>query len=414
MKKLVCIALCMAIAACCTLSLAAKDDKMETDPYAVPQVKNAPIALLYEETTDTVLFSREADKPNPPASMTKVMTATLVLEYDPELKGTMVVPEEAMSKENCSWLDTDHLEVGEEVSVWDLMNYLLIASGNEAATTLAIYVAGDIPTFVDMMNKKAAELGMTSTHYVDPHGLSSVPQLITANDMLKLCRYAMKNDTFRKIVSTREGSIPASNKRSEAFCFRNSNSVLDPLGNRFYDTGFSDDIIGIKTGYIPDSGMNLSCAMRHGELRFYSVVMKGKGMFLEGEPCYTHCLDTATLMRYARTFARFGYGEGELVEQAKSGLKCLDVAADRDVYILYQDNKQPDYTVTYVSDIASAKKGDTVGTITLRDEFGNVRTAELIAAKDAAVRAWVIYAAAGLIIAIAAVCIALGKRSRAK
>ena len=300
------------------------------------------------------------------------------------------------------------------MSVWDLMNYLLIASGNEAATTLAIYVAGDIPTFVDMMNKKAAELGMTSTHYVDPHGLSSVPQLITANDMLKLCRYAMKNDTFRKIVSTREGRIPASNKRSEAFCFRNSNSVLDPLGNRFYDTGFSDDIIGIKTGYIPDSGMNLSCAMRHGELRFYSVVMKGKGMFLEGEPCYTHCLDTATLMRYARTFARFGYGEGELVEQAKSGLKCLDVAADRDVYILYQDNKQPDYTVTYVSDIASAKKGDTVGTITLRDEFGNVRTAELIAAKDAAVRAWVIYAAAGLIIAIAAVCIALRKRSRAK
>ena len=115
MKKLVCIALCMAIAACCTLSLAAKDDKMETDPYAVPQVKNAPIALLYEETTDTVLFSREADKTNPPASMTKVMTATLVLEYDPELKGTMVVPEEAMSKENCSWLDTDHLEVGEMI-----------------------------------------------------------------------------------------------------------------------------------------------------------------------------------------------------------------------------------------------------------------------------------------------------------
>ena len=153
MKKLICSALCMAIAACCTLSLAAKDDKMETDPYAVPQVKNAPIALLYEETTDTVLFSREADKPNPPASMTKVMTATLVLEYDPELKGTRVVPEEAMSKENCSWLDTNPLEVGEEVSVWDLMNYLLIASGNEAATTLAIYVAGDIPKFVDMMNK---------------------------------------------------------------------------------------------------------------------------------------------------------------------------------------------------------------------------------------------------------------------
>lgn len=153
----------------------------------------------------------------------------------------------------------------------------LIASGNEAATTLAIYVAGDIPTFVDMMNKKAAELGMTSTHYVDPHGLSSIPQLITANDMLKLCRYAMKNDTFRKIVSTREGRIPASNKRSEAFCFRNSNSVLDPLGNRFYDTGFSDDIIGIKTGYIPDSGMNLSCAMQHGGAALLQRCYEGQG-----------------------------------------------------------------------------------------------------------------------------------------
>lgn len=81
-------------------------------------------------------------------------------------------------------------------------------------------------------------------------------------------------------------------------------------------------------------------------------------------------------MRYARTFARFGYGEGELVEQAKSGLKCLDVVPDRDVYILYQDNKQPDYTVTYTADISAAKAGDVVGTITLRDEFGNVRTAE--------------------------------------
>lgn len=78
-------------------------------------------------------------------------------------------------------------------------------------------------------------------------------------------------------------------------------------------------------------------------------------------------------------------------------------------------NKQPDYTVTYTADIAAAKKGDTVGTITLRDEFGNVRTAELIAAKDAAVQAWIIYAAAGLIAIIAAVCIiAAQKRSRAK
>jgi len=319
MKKLICIALCMAIAACCTLSLAAKDDKMETDPYAVPQVKNAPIALLYEETTDTVLFSREADKPNPPASMTKVMTATLVLEYDPELKGTMVVPEEAMSKENCSWLDTNHLEVGEEVSVWDLMNYLLIASGNEAATTLAIYVAGDIPTFVDMMNKKAAELGMTSTHYVDPHGLSSIPQLITANDMLKLCRYAMKNDTFRKIVSTREGRIPASNKRSEAFCFRNSNSVLDPLGNRFYDTGFSDDIIGIKTGYIPDSGMNLSCAMQHGELRFYSVVMKG----LKGSRATRIALTRLRLCAMRARLRASATAKGNWLSRLKAGLNAL-------------------------------------------------------------------------------------------
>lgn len=413
MKKWVCILLCTVLMLCASSGLAAKDDKRETDPYAAPEVKNAPIALLYEETTDTILFSRDADRQNPPASMTKVMTATLVLEYDPELSGSMVVPAEALSEENCYWLNDGHLEVGEEVSVWDLMNYLLIASGNEAATTLAIYVAGDIPTFVEMMNKKAEELGMKDTHYCDPHGLNSLPQVITANDMLTLCRYAMQNETFAKIVSTREGRLPVSNKRSEPLYFRNDNSVLDPLGDEFYDTGFSDDILGIKTGYINDSGMNLSCAMQHDELKFYSVVMKGKGMFLEGRPCYSHCLDTATLMRYARTFKRFGFDAGEIAAKAPCGLYALPVTVDKAVHILYQDNKQPKQEISYTADISSANVGDVVGTITLYDEFGNARTAELIAAGEPELQIWIIYAAAGVIIAaIAAAAIILAKKRR--
>ena len=111
-------------------------------PKGAPTLQSAKMGILYEETTDTLLFSFNGDTQNVPASLTKVMTALLVLEYDPTLSGTAIVSETAISDEYCSWKDDFYLKPGEDVKVKDLMNYLLIVSGNEAATVLAEYVAG--------------------------------------------------------------------------------------------------------------------------------------------------------------------------------------------------------------------------------------------------------------------------------
>ncbi|MBQ6692067.1 MAG: D-alanyl-D-alanine carboxypeptidase, partial [Clostridia bacterium] len=141
---------------------AAGGDIIPSDAPALPDVE---MALLYEESTDTLLYAKDIETRNEPASMTKVMTAMLVLEHDGDLSGTYTVPADAVSAQYCSWMERVHLLVGEELKVYDLMEYLLVASGNEAATTLAMYVTGNIPAFVKKMNEKAVELGMMNTHY---------------------------------------------------------------------------------------------------------------------------------------------------------------------------------------------------------------------------------------------------------
>mgnify|MGYP002237928472 CR=1 FL=1 len=102
---------------------------------------------------------------------------------------------------------TAGLQAGEEITVRNLLYCLLLASANEAANALAIAVAGDIPTFVEQMNQRAQELGMSGTHFVNPHGLHSDDHYTTARDIFKMAKQAMTHATFREIVST--GTIPS-------------------------------------------------------------------------------------------------------------------------------------------------------------------------------------------------------------
>lgn len=154
MKRVICILLCLCSCLIpCSLQTAAKE------AISTPDVASA---ILYEATTDTILYEFNADRRSAPASMTKVMTAILVLENNPELKGELTVSKDAVSEEWCWWMDDKHLFAGEVISYEDCMNYLLIPSGNEAATAMAIDIAGSVPAFVKMMNDKAAELGCDS------------------------------------------------------------------------------------------------------------------------------------------------------------------------------------------------------------------------------------------------------------
>lgn len=346
-----------------------------------PLITNSNMAVLYEDTTDTWMYLKNENVTNAPASMTKLMTATLVLDFDPEMTGNTTVSAKAISEKYCYWLDDVHLEEGEECSVKDLMNYLLICSGNEAATTLAEYVAGDIDVFIGMMNDRAKELGMERTHYYDPHGLSDDSRT-TCSDMIKLCKFAMENyPQIVEITSTKSGAMPASSKRNKPLRYSTTNRVMNPGGNPFYETGFDQDIIGIKTGSTTAAGLNLSCCMVHDDLKFYSVVMHAKSAKDEHGTEYSgHHADTASLMKWARSFKKVGTEAGTVVAtMATKGSKEMNVTVKtaESVCILSQTDVEPEMEFFEIGEKVEA--GEVVGKLTYTDEFENVRSTDLIA-----------------------------------
>lgn len=414
LKRLMTCLLCVLLLSQCCVAFAAEYGEPTVMPADAPNITNSQFVLLYEESTGTVLYAKNPRGVNPPASMTKVMTALLVLEHDPDLSGKTVIPPEAVSDYYCYWMEYGHLEAGEEITVRDLMDYLLIPSGNEAGTTLAAYVAGDIDTFIRMMNDKAVELGMSKTFYADPHGLSPY-NTISCEDMLTLCLEAMQNPLFREIVSTKSGALPKSNMRTKAYRYNTTNRVMYPRNVLEYQTDFSEDIVGIKTGSLNEAGLNLACCMEYEEqdLTFYSVVMHADEVTVNGAERSGHHLDTIELMTWARTFHKEGVAAGEQVATAAtkgSRKENVQLVAEGQALMLTQNTLQRQVTLDVIG--KEVKAGDRLGTLTLTDDFGNVKEIALVAAADAKTDSTLLYAGIGAAVVVAAAVVVLAAKKK--
>ncbi len=241
------------------------DDKKDLTP-------NSKAAILYEATTDTVLYEKNADMELPPASMTKVMTAILVLEKNPELEGELTVSKDAVRRYYCSNMVAQmHLKAGEIISYEDCMKFLLIFSANEAATAIAFDMCDEYKDFINMMNDKAEELGCENTHFVDCTGLSSSNHYTTPRDMAKILQYAMTFDKFRECTQQSKGVVPASNVRNEGFEYGTANYVAFP--DDCFENPYSQYMTGGKTGNTPAAGWCFAGCMEKDGLEFYSVAM---------------------------------------------------------------------------------------------------------------------------------------------
>ena len=257
LKKIFCLVLAAVL--CCTPVLAA--------PAPVHKV-DAKAAILYEVNTDTILMEQDADMKLFPASTTKLMTALIALEYgNPD--DIVTVTSEAVDG-LYELGSASYLLNGEQISFMDLMRYLLIGSGNDAANALAIHVSGSVEGFVELMNNKARELGMKNTNFTNPHGLHNEEHYTSARDLLILTKVVMENEIIAELVAEDELVLPVTNKHDRTTTKYTTNHLLSRKSTGEY---YYEGAIGIKTGTTTPAGLCLVAGCVKGDYTYYSVVL---------------------------------------------------------------------------------------------------------------------------------------------
>lgn len=261
-------------------------------PAPDPPELSAESWLLFDERNGVVLAEHNADQPRPMASTTKLMTALLAVELG-DLSSPVRVSEGAVSVGEAGV----ELVEGEVFLLRTLVRALLVRSGNDAAYAVAENVAGTADAFVALMNQRAAELGLRSTSYANPHGLDHPDQYSTARDLLVLTRVALSHPELAEAVATHQISLRDSPDGQERV-FTNTNQLL-------FDY---EGTIGVKTGYTDDAGRVLVAAAERRGRRLLAVVMNTEDHFSE-----------------ARTLLDYGFGFFESVP----GLALADLQISR-------------------------------------------------------------------------------------
>lgn len=243
-----------------------------TRAFAIPDMEvAAKSALLADADTGQILFAQNADEQVYPASVTKVMTALLVMEAidSGKLKTTDVITVQSSAHEDTAEDgSTQNLKAGEQLTVQELLECMLIASANEACNILAEEVAGSISSFVDQMNARAQELGCTNTHFVNAHGLPDPQHYTSAHDMYLITAAAMKYPLFLEITNSQEATIPATNLSPERHFF-----TTNYLISRYKIPGYVYQYAqGIKTGHTAEAGYCLVSSAAKNKMHLVSVV----------------------------------------------------------------------------------------------------------------------------------------------
>ncbi len=230
-----------------------------------PPTIRASAAILVDAGTGQVLFAHNPDLRRPPASTTKIMTAILLLENLP--LDTLVAADKQASETDGSSL---YMRVGERISAEDLLYGIMLRSANDACVAVAKAVGGSINGFVAMMNRKAAALGATNTHFANPNGLHAPDHYTTARDLARIACYAVQNPTFNEVVRTRYRVIARDPANKDVY-LKNHAKFL------WYYPGAD----GIKTGYtVPAGRCFVGSATRRG-WRLITVVLNSPDIYGE-------------------------------------------------------------------------------------------------------------------------------------
>lgn len=304
---------------------------------------SAASMICMEAGTRTVLFEKDADTRRPMASTTKIMTALIVLE-NAALTDVFTVSESAaaVTGSRMGLLPEDR------VSVWDLLHMLMLESANDAAETLAENVAGSCSAFVELMNERAKEMGLTDTHFANPHGLPDDNHYTTARELAVLTAEAMRNRMFRQLVSTKTIRLDY-----HGLVLSNSNRLLRRR----------PDVTGVKTGFTKKAGRCLVSSAERDRIRILCVTLN------DGNDWNDH------ISVQDRAFSRVSSYPAAKAGTLKVSIPLLgsDVSsicafAAEDLIGAAVDGKEPDYTVCFLTPPAChapVRAGDPAGTAVL-------------------------------------------------
>ncbi|MGE5632503.1 MAG: serine hydrolase [Caulobacteraceae bacterium] len=304
----------------------------------------ARAAVIMDVKTGRILYSKNMNEKLPMASTTKIMT-TLVTVESGKLNEIVKVSRKASIVGGSSI----YLKEGEKHSVEDLLYGVMLRSGNDAAYAVAEHVGGSVENFVEMMNRKATEIGAMNTHFANPHGLDAAGHYTTAHDLALITSYALRNPEFAKIVSTKKKKIEGPPNENWDRMLVNKNKML-------WQFEGGD---GVKTGYTGKAGRCLvSSATRNG-MQLVSVVLN----------CGPMWSDSAVLLEYG--FKNYSYeklvdrNEVYKVVEVKNGKeKLVPIKPTEDFSMpLKQEEKDKVKILTNLSSNVEAplRKGDQAG-----------------------------------------------------
>lgn len=362
MKKVLCF-LCLFFI---VFSVKAEESKVD---YTLAQ--NAESAILIEASTGKILFEKNSHEKLSPASMTKMMSMLLVMEAieNDVIKwdDIITVSQRASSMGGSQIL----LEVGEKMSVEDLFKGVAVGSANDAVVALSEAVAGSVEEFVEMMNKRASELGLTDTNFKNPHGLDEVNHYSSAHDMSIIARELLKHEKVLEFSSIYEDYLRKGTDRE--FWLVNTNKLVR----------FNPIVDGLKTGYTKTAGYCLTATASKNNMRLIAVVMK--------EP------DTTTRNSEVTEMLDYGYAKYKLekvvdkndvlkeIKISKAKDETVKIVPVNDVNIIMNKSTKLG-NITYDLNInkitVPTKKGTCVGKLSIKENNKIVDTIDVTIKND--------------------------------
>lgn len=237
---------------------------------AYPDLKlEAKSAIILDQASGRTLFSKNTNEQLPMASITKIMTAIVVLDNSANLDAVVTVPREATEVTGSRM----YLYENESLTIRDLLKGMLIESANDAALTLAIRTAGSVDKFVRLMNAKAAQLGLFNTHFVNPTGFDDPNHYSTAKDIASLARIALMNSIFADIVSINKATV-----------YDTTHKFSHQLNNTNKLVGEYRNVVGVKTGTTDEAGESLVVSARGDSgQEVIAVLLNSPNRFEEGK-----------------------------------------------------------------------------------------------------------------------------------